>query len=71
MASIRLSPDVEQAAQQLSEEMGLGSIRTAIEAVFRTKWQDYRAGGGGQSKPVPLPSPEQPIDAAAALDDVL
>ncbi|MDA0265482.1 MAG: hypothetical protein O2890_13940 [Cyanobacteria bacterium] len=70
MASIRLSPDVEQAAQQLSEEMGLGSVRTAIEAVFRTKWQDYRSGCGCKSNG-PTPVPDEPINAAMALDDVL
>jgi len=71
MASIRLSPDVEAAAQQLSHEMGLGSVRVAIEAVFRVKWQEYRASCGCQSAPTPPMSPEPPVDAAAALDDVL
>lgn len=78
MASIRLSPDVEQMAQQLSDEMGLGSLRTAVEAVFRTKWQDYRAGGCDCPKTPPsiasaslAPSTNEPLDALAALDSVI
>lgn len=71
MASIRLSPDVEAAAQQLSEEMGLGSIRVAIEAVFRVKWQEYRSGYGGHQPQPPTLAEEPLVDAAAALDAVL
>lgn len=71
MASIRLSPDVEAIAQQISEEMGLGSLRTAIEAIVRTQYQNYRAGVGNRT-PYPPPAPSlAEVDAIAALDSVL
>lgn len=44
MPSIRLSEDVEAIAQTVSEQRGLGSTRTAIEAIVRCYWQDYLGG---------------------------
>ncbi|MBD2066212.1 hypothetical protein H6F93_01490 [Leptolyngbya sp. FACHB-671] len=44
MPSIRLSGDVEAIAQTVSEQRGLGSTRTAIEAIVRCYWQDYLGG---------------------------
>ena len=79
MSSIRLSPDVEEAARQLSDELGLGGMKVAVEAVFRTKWQEYRDRGPGLSQPRPanaFPTPRvlpghEPVDAAADLDAVM
>jgi hypothetical protein len=80
MASIRLSDDIEAIAQAVSEARGLGSSRTAIEAIVRCYWQEYlngRCPTDGKPRPatsVSIPDPAldlDSIDAAAALDQFL
>ncbi|MBD2054587.1 hypothetical protein H6F88_00830 [Oculatella sp. FACHB-28] len=56
MPSIRLSGDVEAIAQTVSEQRGLGSTRTAIEAIVRCYWQDYLGGKRPSMEPA-VPSP--------------
>lgn len=56
MPSIRLSEDVEAIAQTVSEQRGLGSTRTAIEAIVRCYWQDYLGGKRFSIEPT-APSP--------------
>ncbi|MEM9903904.1 MAG: hypothetical protein AAF921_02630 [Cyanobacteria bacterium P01_D01_bin.44] len=75
MASIRLSEDVHQIAQHISQTRGLGSTRVAIEAVVRTCWQHYLSGNctvvtttPQGARPLTI---ESNIDAATALDSVL
>lgn len=79
MSSIRLSPDVEEAARQLSDELGLGGTKTAIEAVFRTQWRRYRDRGAGGTSPSQVNAYTSPqmlsvgedVDAVADLDSVM
>lgn len=61
-ASIRLSDDVEAIAQKVSEQRGLGSTRTAIEAIVRCYWQDYL---GGQRTSIEPAEPSPAIAPAA------
>lgn len=72
MPSIRLSEDVEAIAQTVSEQRGLGSTRTAIEAIVRCYWREYLGG-----KPLATKSAStndfrlRPASAVAATDDAL
>jgi sulfatase maturation enzyme AslB (radical SAM superfamily) len=77
MASIRLSDDVEAIAQQVSDQRGLGSTRTAIEAIVRCYWKEYLGGSCPAAETALLPTngvmpmDYREVDAAKALDDVI
>ena len=81
MASIRLSDDVYEIAHQISTEKGLGSVRTTIEAVFRTCYPHW-LNGACVGQPLPpgqtigpaspaTPAIPETLDVAAELDSVL
>jgi len=79
MASIRLSPDVEDIAEKICAARGLDSSRVAIEAIVRCHWQDYLNGRCSSdallpvstfrsTEELPIPPLDEDFDAAAALD---